>query len=131
MKLADTTFLIDLLRGDPDAVEAAEALEREGGAATTSINVYELFTGVYNMAGSDKRAEQAERMMGRLEVFSVDEASAKAAAAVTASKRRSGEPLDVLDTLIAATGVANGCRTVLTRNVRHFSKMPGIRAETY
>jgi predicted nucleic acid-binding protein len=131
MKLVDTIFLIDLLRGDPSAVVTSETLELEGGAGTTSINLYELFTGIYNVAGSDRRAEQAERMVSRLEVFSLDEASAKSAAAMTAQQRRSGEPLDVLDTLIAATGFAHGCTTVITRNIRHFNKMPGIRAEPY
>ncbi|MFH2112703.1 MAG: type II toxin-antitoxin system VapC family toxin [Candidatus Bathyarchaeota archaeon] len=131
MKLVDTTFLIDLLRGDPGAVEAAEALEREGGAATTSVNVYELFTGIYNVADAERRAEQAERLVGRLEVFSLDEASAKTAAAMTARQNRSKEPLDVLDTLIASTSIAHGCRTILTRNIRHFNRMPGVQAETY
>jgi predicted nucleic acid-binding protein len=131
MKLVDTTFLIDLLRGDPSAVAVSEALEREGGAGTTSINLYELFTGIYHVAGSDRRVEQAERMVSRLEVFSLDEASAKSAAAMTALQRRSGVPLDVLDTLIAATGAAHGCTTVITRNIRHYSKIPGIRAEPY
>jgi len=131
MKLVDTTFLIDLLRGDSGAVEAAEALEREGGAATTSVNVYELFTGIHNVADAERRAEQAERLVGRLEVFSLDETSAKTAAAMTARHNRLGEPLDVLDTLIASTSISNGCRTILTRNIRHFTRIPDIWVETY
>ncbi len=131
MKLVDTTFLIDLLRGDPSAVATSEALEREGGAGTTSINLYELFTGIYQIPGSDRRAEQAERMVSRLEVFNLDEASAKSAAIMTALQRKSGALLDVMDTLVGATGITHGCTTIITRNVRHFNKMSGIRTEKY
>ncbi|MBN2333969.1 type II toxin-antitoxin system VapC family toxin [Candidatus Bathyarchaeota archaeon] len=129
MKLLDTCFLVDLLRGDPGAVEAARELK---GAATTSVNVYELFFGVYNAAGdSARRAAEAERLVERLEVLPLGEDGAKASARVMAELYRGGEPIDAMDVFTACIGVQRGCSEVLTRNTRYFTRIPGTEPETY
>ncbi len=129
MKLLDTCFLVDLLRGDPGAVEAAGRLK---GAATTAVNIYELFFGIYNAAGDPgRRAAEAERLVERLEVLPLREDSAKASAKVMAELYRGGEPIDAMDVFTACIGKQRGCSEVLTRNKRHFSRIPGIEPETY
>jgi predicted nucleic acid-binding protein len=129
LKLLDTCFLVDLLRGDPGAVEAAVKLK---GAATTAVNVYELFFGVYNAAGDpERRAAEAERMVERLEVFPLGEDAAKASARVMFELYRGGEPVDAMDVFTACIGIQGGCSEVLTRNTRHFSRIPGIEPEMY
>jgi len=129
LKLLDTCFLVDLLRGDPGAVEAAGRLK---GAATTAVNVYELFFGVYYAAGDPgRRAAEAERLVERLEVLPLGEDGAKASAKVMAELYRGGEALDVMGVFTSCIGMQRGCSEVLTRNTRHFSRVQGIEVETY
>jgi tRNA(fMet)-specific endonuclease VapC len=40
--------------------------------------------------------------------------------------RRAGNIIPDLDLLIAATAVVNGC-TLMTRNLRHFQRIPGLQ----
>ncbi|MFA7563011.1 MAG: PIN domain-containing protein [Methanoculleus sp.] len=47
MPTLDTSFLIDLIRHDPEAMRTLEVIEREGlPLATTAINALELYCGV-------------------------------------------------------------------------------------
>ena len=129
MKLLDTCLLIDLLRGDRGAAEAVEGLR---GAATTAVNVYELFLGIYHGArDTGRRVGEAERLLERLEVLPMDEGASKATARVMAELIGGGEPLDALGVFTACIGVQRGCEVVVTRNTRHFERIPGVKVETY
>jgi len=39
--------------------------------------------------------------------------------------------IDVLDGMIGAIAVVNGCDTIVTRNVDHFNRIPDLNVETY
>jgi predicted nucleic acid-binding protein len=129
LRLLDTCFLIDLLRGDLGAVSVAEGLD---GAATTAVNVYELFFGVEYGAGDRLvRRVEAEALVERLEVLPLDVESAVSAAGLMSGLFRGGMPVDALDVFTAAIGLRHGCKTVVTRNKRHFERFPGISVEVY
>ncbi len=129
MRLLDTCFLIDLLRGDPGAVRVAEGLD---GAATTAVNVYELFFGVGGGVGDrETRRGEAEALVERLEVMPLDREAGKSAAGVMGELHRRGEPVDALDVFTAAIGLRHGCRVVVTRDARRFERFPGISVEAY
>jgi len=129
LRLLDTCFLIDLLRGDPGAVRVAEGLD---GGATTAVNVYELFFGVEFGAGDRvARRGEAEALVERLEVLPFDGVAGRMAAGFMGDLRRRGEPVDALDAFTASVGLRHGCRVVVTRNVGHFERFPEISVEAY
>jgi predicted nucleic acid-binding protein len=129
LRLLDTCFLIDLLRGDPGAVRAAEALD---DGATTAVNVYELIYGVEAGAGDrSARREEAEALISRLEVLPLDGEAAKIAARFMGELHRRGEPVDAMDAFTTAIGLRHGCKVVVTRNAGHFERFPEINVETY
>jgi len=133
VKAVDTTFLIDLLRGDDEAVAMAEKLDEEGAVATTVVNVFELVYGIYASRGGarKRRMAQAEALFNRLEVFPLDYKGALTAAHILGELARLGKTVNVLDGLIAGILLANRCETIVTRNVRDFSRISGLRIETY
>ena len=45
-------------------------------------------------------------------------------------RRSEGEPIDPEDRMIAAAAISTGT-PLLTRNARHFSRIPQLRIETY
>lgn len=129
MKLLDTCFLIDLIRGDSGAVNAARGIK---AAATTSVNIYELFFGIYNSAKSPiQRVREAERLVERLEILQLDEAASKIAAKIMVELFKEGSPIDALDVFTASIGIKSNCTQILTRNTRHYERIPGIDVELY
>jgi len=120
--LADTDVLIDFLAGkDPGRSAVATALA-DGNLQTTAISRFEL------LSGARTRAEHH-----RLRVFldalpciplGPEESDRAAAIAVDLSSR--GEGVDTADTLIAGIALVHG-GGLLTRNTRHFARIPGLR----
>jgi predicted nucleic acid-binding protein len=129
LKLLDTCFLIDLLKGIPEAVSYAETLD---GAVTTAVNVYELFFGVeHGAVDRETRLSEAESLIERLEVLPLDYGASRLAARLLSDLYRMGEPLDALDVFTVAIGLQHGCGTVVTRNKRHFERFTEISVEVY
>jgi len=129
LKLLDTCFLIDVLKGVPEAVEYADGID---GGFTTAVNVYELFFGVeYGALDREARRLEAESLIERLEVLPLDYESSRFAARFMGDLYRRGEPVDALDVFTAAIGLRHGCNSVVTRNKRHFERFPEITVELY
>lgn len=133
MKAVDTTFIIDLLRGDMDAIEKAEEFDEVGGAATTAVNLFEISYGIYRSRHIDRerRLSEVERLFSRMDVFPLDARAAVEAGRILGALSREGEMIDVLDGMIGAIIVVNGCDTIVTRNVDHFNRIPDLNVETY
>lgn len=133
MKCLDTTFLIDLLRGDQGAVKKAGELDEAGPHATTSINVFELVYGIYRSKRVDRRAKaaQAQRLFNRLVVLFLNYDAASRAGVTLGELARKGKEISALDGLTACIALAHGCKVVVTRNVRDFQPIPEVQVETY
>jgi predicted nucleic acid-binding protein len=123
--LLDATFLIDLLRGDLDAVTRLDAMYAAGDdPIVTSVTNAEVWTGT--RPGGVHLIEEALRY---LEYVHAGPEAARLAGEWRASARAGGRTLGLPDALIAATAHHLGA-TVLTRNVRDLSLTP-VRVESY
>jgi len=133
LKAVDTTYLIDLLRGDPGAVEKARELDEAGGAATTAINLFEITYGIYRSRHVDheRRLSEANRLFSRMDIFPLDARAAIEAGKTLGALSREGRIIDILDGMIGAIAATNGCDTIITRNVDHFNRLPNLKIETY
>jgi predicted nucleic acid-binding protein len=132
LRFVDTTFLISLLRGDKQTIEKAKELNQAGGAATTSINVYEAAYGVNrSMSDSPRRLLELEKLLQNLDVFGLDYLAAMKAAEISGSLDRSGAGIDPFDSLVAAIAITNGADSLITRNVSHFERIPELKTETH
>ncbi|MGA3258292.1 MAG: type II toxin-antitoxin system VapC family toxin [Bryobacteraceae bacterium] len=121
MTIADTDVLIGYLAGKGEA-DAVERLLRHGALRTTVISRFELLSGA-------KNAKQLARLVQLLEAvpsLGLDDAAADAASEIRRSLERSGNPIGMADSLIAGIVTANG-GTLLTRNRRHFERIPGMK----
>jgi tRNA(fMet)-specific endonuclease VapC len=63
-------------------------------------------------------------------VIPFDEAAGDRFALVAAALARRGEPIGVLDTLMAAHALSLGL-TVVTHNTKHFGRVPGLTVENW
>jgi tRNA(fMet)-specific endonuclease VapC len=121
MTIADTDVLIDYLasRGEADTVER---LLSRGALRTTVISRFELLSG----ARSPKQLARLFQLLEAVPSPGLDDAAADAAREIRRSLERSGKPIGMTDCLIAGIVTSNG-GTLLTRNRRHFERVPGIR----
>jgi predicted nucleic acid-binding protein len=123
--LLDSTFLIDHLRGSPDAVRRLREMNASGDdPIVTDITVTELWSG--RRPGSEP---EIERFLRYIEFVHPGPETARLAGVWRAEAREKGRTIGTPDALIAASAVDLGA-TVLTRNVRDFERMP-VRVETY
>jgi tRNA(fMet)-specific endonuclease VapC len=119
--LADTDVLIDALRGrEPSRSRIAEALSR-GGLATTAITAFELGSGARGEAQQAKIAD----LLGAIALLPFDAGAAEAASEARRSLEAAGETIGMADYLIAGIALSRAL-PLLTRNRKHFERVPGL-----
>ncbi len=121
MTIADTDVLIDYLAGR-GAAEVVERLIRSGALKTTVITRFELLSG-------GKNARQRTRLRQLLAAIAVARTRRCRRGRGQRSSRsleESGNPIGMADSLIAGIVTSND-GTLLTRNRRHFERVPGLK----
>jgi tRNA(fMet)-specific endonuclease VapC len=117
--VADTDVFLDFLEGEGAHVRVT-ALLRARRLATTAVTVFEVWRGLE----SDAARDLARRALRGVRVYALTDAAAKKAAEV--HQELEGSRIGERDTLIAGICLAIG-RPLLSANVRHFRRVPGLR----
>lgn len=128
--ILDTTFVIDVLNGDPSAERRRIELDERGDAAVSAVSVFELVEGAYLSDRTDDELATILEFLSRLYVLPVDGEIALLAGELSAELISRGERIEAEDVLIAATAVKNDA-SILTRNVDHFERLEGVAVEAY
>lgn len=128
MNCLDNDIIMALLFGE---VQARAHVERLGDATpfcTTAINVFELLHKTKNMHPDN--ALKIRKMIGELEVLPLDASSAALATHISFQLSKKGLVVDPTDIFIGAIALQNNC-TLHTRNVRHLSRIEGLRLQSW
>ena len=132
MKIVDTTFLIALLRNDQSTINKARELDQQGGAATTVVNVYETMYGVYrSLSTQEKRLASLQQLLTNLDILNLDYEATSRAAQISGTLARGGRGIDPFDALIAGITLTNGAEAIITRNIKHFTRIPELVVEEH
>lgn len=123
--LADTDWLIDALIGLPVAVATLEELSA-AGIAISIISVGELYEGAYRGGDSAVTLTRYREFLSPFPTLTLTEPVMERFAQIRARLRREGALIPDFDLLIASTAVEHDL-TLLTRNRRHFERIPGLR----
>jgi tRNA(fMet)-specific endonuclease VapC len=97
---------------------------------TTSITVGELEYGAERRRSARLRRQIDELVRSGITILSFDLPAARAYAPLRARLEREGSRLDEPDLRIAAICIARDL-TLVTGNVRHFERVPGLRVENW
>ena len=127
--LLDTDTLIYVYK------RAGRCLERlsqhaETDIALSAVNLFEL---EFGMAKSANRAPMDRYVAGicsRFTVLDFNRAAARQAGVVRAHLQAQGTPIGPYDLQVAGVALAHDL-TVVTRNVREFSRIPHLRVENW
>ena len=131
----DTSFLIDLLRetaaGKPGA--ALELIESLDPAELLGVSVHvvcELRAGAELSRHPLREHEALDQLLSGLLVSYPDDRFAPAYARLLAATARGGRSVAAMDLLIATAALLDDAALV-TRNVKDFSRVPGVRLLRY
>jgi len=127
MWVLDSNTISYYFRGDPRVVPRLLSLS-PAEIAVPSVVVYELRYGLLRLPpeAGQRRLQALEQLLEPLEILPFDDVSAQFAASMRAELERHGNPIGPHDLLIAATVLRHGA-TLITRNVREFSRVSGLR----
>jgi predicted nucleic acid-binding protein len=129
MIVLDTNVISEFMGSAPEPqVTHWLDLQSRSSVWTTSINVYEIRSGLFAMPAGKRRDalemkfEQLLQSAFQGRILDFDSDSAFRAAELCAGRRRRGRPVDVRDTMIAGIVLASHA-TFATRNVKHFEEI--------
>jgi len=129
--IADTSFLIDLMRENQKALDKLSEIERGSRRQfLTSPSVFELAVGV---SMSDLPEKEKIKIFGVIESFSIIPLtfeSAWRAGLELGELYNKGKPVDPIDGQIAGIALEHN-EPVVTRNAAHFNRFPNLKVETY
>jgi predicted nucleic acid-binding protein len=130
----DTAFLIDLLRESGRRTEGpASRLLAEVPDEELGISVFvacELAAGAALSARPTKEKRRVAQLCAGLRVEYPDERFAEAYGSLLALQERAGGRISTMDLLIATSAVLAGAPLV-SRNVKDFSRVPGLDVLAY
>jgi len=134
MILADTTYLVDLIR---KKIKINRNIDEEI-LFTSEICVFELYFGLYGNKFFQnkpeilkKRLNMLGKILAKFQILPFGRDESIQSAKILGQLRLDGMIIEFRDGMIAGTGLANGITKVLTRNTQHFDRIPGIQSISY
>ena len=127
MLVFDTNFLISFLKGDQIAKRKLESYDEP--ITTTAINAFELLYG-YHLVKDSKAVENAIGLLNSISTLAFDLEASSIAGRVAADLAKKGKMLEHMDILTAAVTLKYNA-TLVTRNIRHFSRIQKLRVESW
>lgn len=124
MYLADSDRVADFLKGRPDATALFRAL-LDDGMAISIITFAEVYEGIYFGQNRNRHEAVFRELVRGVRVIGINRSVAREFATIHGTLRMQGQLIPPSDVFIAATAIHYG-PTLVTRNVRHFQRIPGL-----
>lgn len=127
MLILDSNTISYYFRGDPQVVPRLQAV-RPADLGVPAIVEYELRYGLLRLPqeAATPRLAALAQFLRPMQVLPFDAECAAHAARIRVTLEAAGTPIGPHDTLIAASALRHQA-TLVTRNVREFSRVPGLQ----
>jgi len=136
LRLFDTGFIVDLVSSWGRAADLARVVDEEASlAAISAISVHEYLYGVYFRYRGDEEVLKgklfsARNDLERFEVIPVTREVTEESSRIQAELDATGAKIGINDIYIAATALHYGL-SLVTRNTKHFKRIPKLKLEAY
>jgi tRNA(fMet)-specific endonuclease VapC len=123
--LIDTDWAINALAGRNPAATTLQRLAPLH-LSVSLISVAEIYEAAFNSPNPDAHLSRSRRFLSEFPILALNDQIAERFAETRAFLRRRGMLVPDLDLLIAATALHYDLN-LLTFNIRHFQRVPGLR----
>jgi predicted nucleic acid-binding protein len=136
MAILETTFLIDLMKETKSRREGratrklAELIDRGEVLRTAIFTTAELYVGVSKGTQPERESKAIQQCLALFQVLPFEEDAARIFGSIVGNLEKRGEVISDMDALIASVAVKDN-ELLVTRNVNHFQRVPGLRVEGY
>jgi tRNA(fMet)-specific endonuclease VapC len=130
LKCLDTDLLVAILRGESDAEKIGLELDSEVRNATTTVNAFEIFYGANHSKKRTENVQKVRTLLQRLDVLPLSLQASERAGELLADLAANGEPIEYRDAMISGIVLESGT-TLVTRNRKHFSRVPKLKLEEW
>ena len=129
--LLDTTFVIDVLRGTPEALSFDEHHDRVGTVTYLSSQTYfELYVGIELSVDDEDERQRIRDVVDSKRSLPAETSVMKNAGRLYGRLQREGPPIEPADCVIASTALIERL-PIVTRNDDHFERIVGIDVRRY
>lgn len=129
--IMDTSFLIDLLKNNKNAVNKLKYLQIKNiPVAATTPSIVEIWTGLSHLNKKEAEKKKIIEVIESQIIYDLDRESAEKAGEINGNLIKKGQQIEIIDSMIAGIAYKNN-ETILTRNIKHFSKIKEINVESY
>ena len=123
--LFDTSIIVNIFRGKKEEQKIMEDLE--GERTSSFVCLAELYEGVARSRNRQEEENNLVKFFSRLNnVFGIDNEVAKKFGEVRSALKKSGNVIEDMDLLIAATCIAYN-QILITHNKKHFLRIPELK----
>jgi len=129
--ILDTSFVIDLVRGNDGAAARLDDLQsRRLPQKLSAVTVLELYEGVRRGDRSEDERRAVLDVLDSKAVLPADHTVMRRAGQISGDLHVDGTPIDREDCIVGATAILED-EPVLTRNERHFERIPDVEVVSY
>jgi predicted nucleic acid-binding protein len=129
--ILDTSFVIDIMQHNADAVaKLQELISRGEPQVIAAPTLFELRSGLERSSKQEQEKIRISSALAGQIIAAFGKEAAEKAGEIHGRLAKEGKALDAVDCMIAGTALARG-DSVLTRNAAHFSKIRGLKVESY
>ena len=128
--LLDTCTVSDFVKGLPNVLTRVKATPPNLIAVSVLTRMEVDYGLALNAERARKLAPMLDAFFSTIVTLPFDEADAKAAAAIRAALKTTGQPIGAYDVLIAGAGLARGL-VVVTSNIGEFKRVSGLQIEDW
>ena len=127
----DTCFLIDLMDNNGNACEKLLEIERKRTTQKIpTVAIFELFSGAGRCNNIEAEKSKIVQSYNQMLIVGFNERSAKISGELFGKSIKKGRTLGITDCMIAGIALDNN-EAILTRNIKHFESIEGLKIETY
>jgi predicted nucleic acid-binding protein len=124
----DTDILSYAIRGTPALINKFAEHDKDH-LCMSAISYAELIYGARRKKSAGLE-QSVRRFTERFSIVDFDTAAAQSYANIRTQLEQDGTPLDNMDMLIAAVSISAGA-VLVTHNIKHFSKIKGLKVEDW
>lgn len=129
--IQDTSFIIDLLRGDENAKRLLDIVEKEARPQKVSaVTVLELYEGVVRSQTPETKRERILEILETKHVVSADHTVMRKAGKLSGGLINDGERIEREDCIIAATALLTD-EPIISGNTKHFERIDDLEVRSY